>query len=79
MTLCYNATFDLIRRGLSDDIASGHMRTALSELVKYATVNAGKNVSVVPLGSVCIPVERYSSIFTVRWSTVYTESEIDDS
>lgn len=79
MNLCYNATYNLIRKGLSNDIATGHLRTAMSELVRWATTTGKKNASLVPLGSVCIPVELYSTIFTVRWSTVYSESDLDDS
>lgn len=74
---CYHSTYDLIRRGLADDIATAHVRSAVRDFVHYAKSTTGSG-DTVRLGEVCIPVEHYSSKFTVRWTSVYTESELDD-
>ncbi len=74
---CYNATYDLIRKGLADDIASGHLRSAIKDLVKFST-GIGKDKKVDKLSTVCVPAEFYSSLFSVRWTVIYTEAALDD-
>eukprot|EP00171_Calliarthron_tuberculosum_P020540 IDg20540t1 len=74
---CYHSTYDLIRRGLAHDIAAAHVRSAVRDFAHYA-LSSTLNAASVGLGDVCIPVEQYSSKFTVRWTSVYTESELDD-
>ncbi len=75
--LCYNATYDLIRRGVSQDTAAVHVSSVVREFIKYAK-EEGKNTAIDTVGDLCIPVEKYSPLFTVRWTTVFTEEELDD-
>lgn len=74
---CYNATYDLIRKGLADDVAAGHLRSIMKDLVKFS-VGIGKDKKVEPLKNVCIPSEFYSTVFSVRWTATYTEAALDD-
>lgn len=74
---CYEATYQLIRKGLSDEIATGHLQTVVRDMVKYL-VNLGKNKTTDSLHGSCIPAECYSELFSVRWTTIHTEAALDD-
>jgi len=74
---CFDATYTLIRKGLADDVATGHFQAAITDLKKFA-VGIGKDKTVDKLKDVCIPADFYSRTFSVRWTTVYTESILDD-
>jgi len=71
----FEATYDLIRRGFSDDIASYHLRIALFDLMFYAEIT--KLVDT-PLSEICVPQHIYGQTFSVRWTTVSTEKSLDD-
>lgn len=71
---CYDATFELIRRGFAHDIATTHFQKALFE-VSNSTKDSVKSSR---FASVCIPPEVYGRIFTVRWTTVLTETALND-
>lgn len=77
LKLCYSSTYALIRRGLGNDIVSGHIHVAIRELIKFARAS-GQDWSQVSLQNICIPVELYSTIFTVQWTMVFTESVLSD-
>jgi len=74
---CFNSTYTLIRKGLADDVATGHFRAAIMSLKKFA-IGIGSESNTVALKDVCIPADFYSITFSVRWTTVYTESVLDD-
>lgn len=77
LELCYSSTYVLIRQGLADDLATGHLHLAIREFVSYAKL-LGKDARFVSLVNVCIPTELYSASFTVQWSTVSTEALLSD-
>jgi len=72
---CYDATYGLIRRGLADDIASYHLREALSDIKRYAKTTVMLSPS---LYDTCIPQDVYGRTFSVRWTTIFTETSLDD-
>lgn len=76
--LCYNATYDLIRRGVAQDTVMVHVSSVMREIIKFGKELNTTNLDVDTVGSLCVPVEKYSPLFTVRWTTVFTEEELDD-
>lgn len=71
---CYEATYDLIRRGYADDIATNHLQTAVADIVRHVSTS---NVNI-DFGSACMPTAFLGQVFTVKWTTVYTEATLDD-
>ncbi len=71
---CYEATYDLIRRGYADDIASMHLQTAVTDIIRHIS----STNTTLDFGSACIPTEFFGQVFTVKWTTTLTEATLDD-
>jgi len=71
---CFEATSELIRLGFDNEIASAHYQAVVTEISRVMNYVHSNEVFI----SQCIPQAIYSRIFSEHWTTLLSESALQD-